>query len=199
MVENAERRHLRPGLPRHAASKINDELFLTPGRRPRLGQVAVDAGGALDRGHRGGLRAAGPVMPDTYDGSAAGDRAAARQNIATRGSWSAAWSRNDFKSSDDHRAAARRGPATGQRIDYRALSQAVEQNAARQVRDRADGKPPTVRHVIGFAKLVGDADRRPAAGRCCTSASRDPDRGRDHVLVHALRALAPRCRAGRAR
>ncbi len=35
---------------------VNDETYLTAGRGPRLGQVHLDAGGPLQRGHRGGLR-----------------------------------------------------------------------------------------------------------------------------------------------
>ncbi len=43
-------------------------------------------------------------------------------------------------------------PTTGQRIDYRALSHAIE-----QIRDRVRGATASARiHVIGFAKLVGD-------------------------------------------
>ena len=54
VVENSRRRHLRPALPRRAEA---DQRRADPDarRRPRLGQVAVDAGGALDRSDGGRL------------------------------------------------------------------------------------------------------------------------------------------------
>ena len=61
---------------------------------------------------------------------------------------------NDFKSSMLVVPLLDHDPTTGQRIDYRALSHAIE-----QIRDRVrrpTRKAPARMHVIGFAKLVGD-------------------------------------------
>ena len=120
------------------------------GRRPRLGEVALGARRALDRGHRGGL----PRRPGDarqLRRQRRRDRAAARQHRPRRAS-SAAWSAT---------TSSRRmlvvplldiDPTTGQRIDYRALSHAIE-----KIRDRRRGRRQRAQvHVIGFAKLVGD-------------------------------------------
>ena len=45
-------------------------------------------------------------------------------------------------------------PATGKRIDYRALSHAIEK--IRDASTRPTAQAPVRIHVIGFAKLVGD-------------------------------------------
>ncbi len=71
-------------------SKINDEVFLTPGVDrawvKSLWTPGVRWTEVTEEGFRGG-----PVMPDNYDGSPGRHRAAARQHRALRAS-SAAWS-----------------------------------------------------------------------------------------------------------
>ena len=100
-----------------------------------------------EEGFRGG-----PVMPDNYDGSPAAIeqlRATSRAPAS-----SAAWSRNDFKSSMIFVPLLDSDPSTGERIDYRALSQRARADAATR-KSRAGTAASSV-HVIGFAKLVGD-------------------------------------------
>jgi predicted RND superfamily exporter protein len=129
--------------------KIHDEVFLTPGRRPRLGQEPVGAGRALDRGHRRKASAAARSCPTTSTAGAAATEQL-RNNIARAGI-AGSLVGNDFKSSMLVVPLLDIDPTTGQRIDYRELSRSIEKIRA--------GSRPTARrgsHVIGFAKLVGD-------------------------------------------
>jgi predicted RND superfamily exporter protein len=94
----------------------------------------------------------GPVMPDNYNGSDSATEQL-RLNIARSGLVGSLVG-NDFKSSMIVVPLLDQDPTTGQRIDYRALSHAIE-----QIRDRyaAQGDQAPARiHAIGFAKLVGD-------------------------------------------
>jgi predicted RND superfamily exporter protein len=133
--------------------KINDELVLTPGVDrawvKSLWSPAVRWTEVTEEGFRGG-----PVMPDNYDGSASVTEQL-RGNIARSGLVGSLVG-NNFKSSMIVVPLLDKDPQTGQRIDYRTLSQGIE-----AIRDKheveGDGKAPAVRmHVIGFAKLVGD-------------------------------------------
>jgi predicted RND superfamily exporter protein len=141
--------------------KISDELILTPGVDrawvKSLWTPAVRWTEVTEEGFRGG-----PVMPDSYDGSAQSVEAL-RQNIARSGIVGNLVA-NDFKSSTIFVPLLDKDPATGKAIDYRALSKALDAT----VRDRyerasdpggaARGKAaPAIRvHITGFAKLVGD-------------------------------------------
>jgi predicted RND superfamily exporter protein len=133
--------------------KINDELVLTPGVDrawvKSLWSPAVRWTEVTEEGFRGG-----PVMPDNYDGSAAVTEQL-RGNIARSGLVGSLVG-NNYQSSMIVVPLLDKDPKTGQRIDYRTLSQSIE-----SIRDKyevaSDGKAPAVRmHVIGFAKLVGD-------------------------------------------
>jgi predicted RND superfamily exporter protein len=133
--------------------KINDELVLTPGVDrawvKSLWSPAVRWTEVTEEGFRGG-----PVMPDNYDGSAAVTEQL-RGNIARSGLVGSLVG-NNYQSSMIVVPLLDKDPRTGERIDYRALSQGIE-----AIRDKyevtSDGKTPAVRmHVIGFAKLVGD-------------------------------------------
>ena len=133
--------------------KINDELVLTPGVDrawvKSLWSPAVRWTEVTEEGFRGG-----PVMPDNYDGSAAVTEQL-RGNIARSGLVGSLVG-NNYQSSMIVVPLLDKDPKTGQRIDYRTLSQSIE-----SIRDKyevaSDGKTPAVRmHVIGFAKLVGD-------------------------------------------
>jgi predicted RND superfamily exporter protein len=97
-----------------------------------------------EEGFRGG-----PVMPDNYDGSAAATEKL-RANIARAGIVGSLVG-NDFKSTMLVVPLLDIDPTTGQRIDYRALSHAIE-----KIRDRVEADGSARVHVIGFAKLVGD-------------------------------------------
>ena len=98
----------------------------------------------------------GPVMPDNYDGSAASDRAAARQHRALRHRRQPG--RQRLQVEHDRRAAARQGPEA----PASASTTARCRDGSRQIRDkyeiakRRQGSRRCACHVIGFAKLVGD-------------------------------------------
>jgi predicted RND superfamily exporter protein len=128
--------------------KIHDELFLTPGV-DRAWVKSLWAPGVrwtevTEEGFRGG-----PVMPDNYNGST-GSTEQLRSNIARSGLVGSLVG-NDFKSSMLVVPLLDKDPTTGQRIDYRAFSQAIE-----LIRDRHEAGGAVKVHVIGFAKLVGD-------------------------------------------
>jgi predicted RND superfamily exporter protein len=128
--------------------KIHDEVFLTPGV-DRAWVKSLWAPGVrwtevTEEGFRGG-----PVMPDNYDGSAAATEQL-RANIARAGIVGSLVG-NDFKSSMLVVPLLDSDPTTGQRIDYRTFSHAIE-----QIRERVEAGDGARMHVIGFAKLVGD-------------------------------------------
>ena len=128
--------------------KIHDEVFLTPGV-DRAWVKSLWAPGVrwtevTEEGFRGG-----PVMPDNYDGSAAATEQL-RANIARAGIVGSLVG-NDFKSSMLVVPLLDTDPTTGQRIDYRAFSHAIE-----KIRTQVEGSGSARMHVIGFAKLVGD-------------------------------------------
>jgi len=134
-----------------ALKKIHDELFLTPGV-DRAWQKSLWAPGVrwtevTEEGFQGG-----PVMPDNYDGSPRATEQL-RGNIARSGLVGSLVG-NDFKSSMIVVPLLDQDASTGQRIDYRALSHAIE-----DIRERYEAmgdKAPVRIHAIGFAKLVGD-------------------------------------------
>jgi len=136
-----------------ALRAITDELVLTPGVDrawvKSLWTPAVRWTEVTEEGFRGG-----PVMPDNYDGSAKSVEQL-RGNIARSGIVGSLVG-NNFKSSMIVVPLLDADPTTGQRIDYRKLSQQIEQIRAKH-ETGADGKPAAIRvHAIGFAKLVGD-------------------------------------------
>ena len=136
-----------------ALRQINDELFLTPGVDrawvKSLWTPAVRWNEVTEEGFRGG-----PVMPDSYDGSAQSIEQL-RQNIARSGIVGSLIA-NNMKSSMIFVPLLDKDPRTGERIDYHALSKTLEQ--LRDKYEASAGKDaPKVRvHVIGFAKLIGD-------------------------------------------
>ena len=130
-------------------SKVNDELFLTPGVDrawvKSIWMPVVRYTEVTEEGFAGG-----PVMPDTYDGSKK-SLEQLRQNIAKAGLVGSLVA-NDYKSAMIVVPLLDVDPATGDPIDYWALSHSIERN----VRDKfetADGKYKI--RVIGFAKIVG--------------------------------------------
>jgi uncharacterized protein len=131
-----------------ALKKIHDEVFLTPGVDrawvKSLWAPSVRWTEVTEEGFRGG-----PVMPDNYDGSAAATEQL-RANIARSGLVGSLVG-TDFKSSMLVVPLLDKDPTTGQRIDYRALSHAIE-----QIRARHEAGGAIRVHTIGFAKLVGD-------------------------------------------
>jgi len=142
--------------------KINDELFLTPGVDrawlKSLWTPAVRWTEVTEEGFRGG-----PVMPESYDGSPAATEQL-RLNIARSGIVGR-FVGNDFKSSMIFVPLLDTDPATGQPIDYRALSKTLEDNIRSKFErasksgnpaGNAAAEPGVSIHIIGFAKLVGD-------------------------------------------
>jgi predicted RND superfamily exporter protein len=130
--------------------KVSDELVLTPGVDrawvKSLWTPAVRWTEVTEEGFRGG-----PVMPDNYDGSPAATEQL-RANIARSGLVGSLVG-NNYKSSMIFVPLLDRDPASGQAIDYRSLSRALEQS----VRAKYEGENPAVRiRVIGFAKLAGE-------------------------------------------
>ena len=129
--------------------QVNDELFLTPGVDrawvKSIWMPVVRYNEVTEEGFAGG-----PVMPDTYDGSKQGVEQL-RQNIMKAGLVGSLVA-NDFKSAMIIVPLLDVDPATGERIDYWALSRAIEQNV-RGKYEGADGKFKV--RVIGFAKIIG--------------------------------------------
>ncbi|WP_027474131.1 efflux RND transporter permease subunit [Curvibacter gracilis] len=130
-----------------ALQKINDEVFLIPGvDRPFMKSlwtsntrwVAVTEDG-LD---------GGPVIPDSYDGSAA-SLAELRANVERSGEIGQLVAA-DFRSSSVLIPLLERHPETGAPLDYGALSRELE-----ALRDRHSNEHLQVR-ITGFAKVVGD-------------------------------------------
>ncbi|MEZ0307845.1 MAG: RND family transporter, partial [Ramlibacter sp.] len=128
--------------------QVHDEIFLMPGV-DRAWVKSLWAPGVrwtevTEEGFRGG-----PVMPDNYNGSAAATEQL-RANIARSGIVGSLVG-NDFKSSMLVVPLLDTNPTTGQKLDNRALSHAIE-----KVRARVEASGVARVHVIGFAKLVGD-------------------------------------------
>ncbi|HEY6132846.1 MAG TPA: MMPL family transporter [Rubrivivax sp.] len=128
--------------------QIHDEIFLTPGV-DRAWVKSLWAPGVrwtevTEEGFRGG-----PVMPDNYNGSAQATEQL-RGNIA-RANIVGSLVGNDFKSTMLVVPLLDKDPVSGQRIDYPALSRAIE-----KIRDRVEADGSARVHVIGFAKLVAD-------------------------------------------
>lgn len=134
--------------------KISDELILTPGVDrawvKSLWTPSVRWTEITEEGFRGG-----PVMPDNYDGSPTATEQL-KLNIARSGIVGR-FVGNDFKSSMIFVPLMDKDPATGEPIDYRSLSQSLEQNIRARFEGPAGAGGPEIRvHIIGFAKLVGD-------------------------------------------
>lgn len=132
-----------------ALKKIHDELFLTPGV-DRAWVKSLWAPGVrwtevTEEGFRGG-----PVMPDNYDGTPAATEQL-RANIA-RANLVGSLVGTDFRSSMIVLPLLDQDGNT--RLDYRALSHAIEDIRARY--EAMGEKAPVKLHVTGFAKLVGD-------------------------------------------
>lgn len=131
--------------------RVNDALFLTPGiNRPFVKSIwmpAVRWTEVTEEGFRGG-----PVMPDTYDGSAA-SIAGLRANIGRAGLLGTLVA-NDQRSTMIVAPVLEKYADTGQPIDYGALQQQLESLRALANEGSHPGKVRI--HIIGFGKLVGD-------------------------------------------
>ena len=131
--------------------QVNDELFLMPdvdrAWMKSIWTPAVRWSEVNEEGFVGG-----PVMPDNYDGSPESVDALKlnirRANIV--GNLVA----NDFRSSMVFVPLLERNADTGERLDYHAFSQKLEQRVRAKYEKAGHGKIKI--HVIGFAKLAGD-------------------------------------------
>jgi predicted RND superfamily exporter protein len=142
--------------------QVNDALFLTPGVDrawvKSLWTPAVRWTEVTEEGFRGG-----PVMPDSYDGSASGVEQL-RLNIARSGIIGSLVG-NNFKSSMIVVPLLEKDPVTGAAIDYHQFSRMLEEQlrnkfefAGSSAKHKVgeEGQGPIKIRVIGFAKLVGD-------------------------------------------
>lgn len=126
---------------------LSDELFLLPGAdRPFMKSLwapAVRWTGVTEEGLDGG-----PVIPGNYTGSDE-DLEQVRLNVERSGEIGQLVAA-DFKSSIIFVPLQERIVSTGERIDYHALSQRLE-----DMRSRYEAQGVKI-HITGFAKVVGD-------------------------------------------
>jgi uncharacterized protein len=159
VVENADGDIFDPRYI-EALKHINDELFLTPGVDrawvKSLWTPAVRWTEVTEDGFQGG-----PVMPDSYDGSARAVEQL-KQNIARSGIVGSLVA-NNFKSSMIFVPLLDKEAGSGKRIDYHGLSKVLEEKirakyelAQNLEKVRAKETPNVKIHVIGFAKLIGE-------------------------------------------
>ena len=130
--------------------QINDELVVTPGVDrawvKSMWMPAVRWTEVTEEGFRGG-----PVMPPSFDGSAAAVEQL-KQNVARAGI-SGTLVADDRRSSVIFLPLLDKDPRTGVRIDYHDLSRILED----KIRAKYEQPPSKVKvHVVGFAKLVGE-------------------------------------------
>ncbi|MDI3556151.1 RND transporter [Pseudomonas aeruginosa] len=127
--------------------KLGDEVFLLPGvDRPYMKSLwapAVRWTGVTEDGLDGG-----PVIPDDYDGSPA-SLEQVRINVERSGEIGQLVAAN-YQSSIILVPLQERIAETGERIDYHALSQRIE-----ELRNKYQSDQIAI-HVTGFAKVVGD-------------------------------------------
>ena len=131
-----------------ALKQITDEVFFIPGvdraALKSLWTPNVRWKEVTEEGFVGG-----PVIPDGYDGSAAA-LDSLRLNVLRSGQVGSLVA-NDFHSSIIYAPLFDVHPETGERLDYQAFSQQLEQ----LVRDKYQN-PRIAIHITGFAKVVGD-------------------------------------------
>jgi predicted RND superfamily exporter protein len=127
--------------------QLSDEVFLIPGvDRPYMKSLwapAVRWTGVTEDGLDGG-----PVIPDDFDGSPQ-SLEQVRINVERSGEIGQLVAAN-YKSSIILVPLQEKIAETGERIDYHALSQRIEQLRAKYESDKV------AIHVTGFAKVVGD-------------------------------------------
>ncbi|MFW0889052.1 UNVERIFIED_CONTAM: MMPL family transporter [Pseudomonas sp. JL1] len=142
--------------------QVNDELFLTEGVdrawMKSLWSPAVRWTEVTEEGFQGG-----PVMPDSYQGSAS-DIEQLQQNINRAGIVGSLVA-SDFKSTMLIVPLLDKASATGKSLNYHEFSKLLEQRLRNNIEyagdstARASGEKGTGKYkirVIGFAKLMGD-------------------------------------------
>nr|WP_220456557.1 MMPL family transporter [Rugamonas brunnea] len=132
-----------------ALKRVNDELFLTPGVdrawMKSMWTPTVRWNEVTEEGFQGG-----PVMPDSYDGSARSVEQL-KINIARSGIVGSLVA-NDFKSTMIFVPLLDKDPATGKLIDYSSFSAALD----KQMQAAEHGPFKVKLHTVGFAKLIGE-------------------------------------------
>jgi len=127
--------------------QINDEIFLFPGvERPYMKSLWTPATrwtGVTEDGLDGG-----PVIDDTYDGSAEALETV-RRNVERSGEIGQIVAEN-MKSSVVVMPLLERDPQTGKRLNYREFGKRME-----QIRDKYQSDKIAI-HINGFAELIGD-------------------------------------------
>jgi predicted RND superfamily exporter protein len=128
--------------------KVNDEVFFIPGvDRAALKSLWTPQTRWLEVTEEG--FDGGPVIPDTYDGSAE-SLATLKSNIMKSGEVGRLVA-NDFKSSTIVVPLMDVNPDTGERLNYQQFSTQLEE----LVRDKYQSETVKI-HITGFAKVVGD-------------------------------------------
>ena len=146
-VENTEGDILDAGYM-DTLQKINDEVFFIPGvDRAALKSLWTPQTRWLEVTEEG--FDGGPVIPDTYDGSAE-SLMTLKTNIMKSGEVGRLVA-NDFKSSTLIVPLMDVNPDTGERLNYQQFSTQLES----LVRDKYQSETIKV-HITGFAKVVGD-------------------------------------------
>jgi predicted RND superfamily exporter protein len=135
-----------------ALKQINDEIFLTPGVDrawvKSLWTPSVRWNEVTEEGFQGG-----PVIPDTYDGSAT-SMEQVKLNIRRSGIVGNLVA-NNFKSAMIFVPLLDKDVETGKRLDYSVLAKQLEDNVRKKYEAAGQGAKVRI-HIIGFAKLVGD-------------------------------------------
>jgi predicted RND superfamily exporter protein len=128
--------------------KINDEVFYIPGvdrsKLESLWSPNIRWSEVTEEGFRGGA-----VIPDDYDGSPA-SLELLRENVLKSGQIGRLVA-NNFKSTIVLAPLVDRDAETGEKLDYKKLSENLET----LVRDKYSNEDISI-HIIGFAKIVGD-------------------------------------------
>jgi predicted RND superfamily exporter protein len=128
--------------------KINDEVFYIPGvdrsKLESLWSPNIRWSEVTEEGFRGGA-----VIPDDYDGSPA-SLEQLRENVLKSGQIGRLVA-NNFKSTIVLAPLVDRDAETGEKLDYKKLSENLET----LVRDKYSNDDVSI-HIIGFAKIVGD-------------------------------------------
>ncbi len=128
--------------------QINDEVFYIPGvdrsKLESLWSPNIRWSEVTEEGFRGGA-----VIPDGYDGSHE-SLEKLRENVLKSGQIGRLVA-NNFKSTIVLAPLVDRDAETGEKLDYKELSQNLET----LVRDKY-GSDTVAIHIIGFAKIVGD-------------------------------------------
>lgn len=128
--------------------QVHEEVFYIPGVDRAAMQSLWSAGVRWTEVTEDGF-AGGPVVPDTYDGSASSIEQL-RANVAKSGQVGTLVS-NNFKSAIVYAPLLEFNPDTGELLDYQVFSNHLES----LVRDKYQSSKVAI-HITGFAKVVGD-------------------------------------------